>query len=213
MRKALLLMTPMLLLLAAAGCSTEAKKRQAEFDVMIKKLPGKYDNRAQASKDASGQLAAVALLIEPVNALAVGRLVMFERETAVDDSRRVFGQHIWTFEVDKKNSLVQTVYVLKDPRRWMNAGDDPYVIQSVLPDDLTVMSGCELIWSKTDSGFKAATKPDSCKASAVAQGTLVEQSAELKGSELTLGEQIGGDDEGHTSTYRFERHATESHQD
>jgi hypothetical protein len=212
MRSVLVLMTPMLLLLAA-GCSSEAKKHQAEFDLLVMKLPGKYDNRAQASHDASGQHAAVALLIRPVNALAVGKVVLFERETAADDARRVLGQHIWTFEVDKNNSLVQTVYVFKDARRWLNAGDDPYVIQSVLPDDLTVLSGCELTWSKTDSGFKGATKPDQCNASAAAEGTLIEQSAELQGSQLALEQQIGGDDQAATSTYRFERRAADSHQD
>ncbi|HEY3730641.1 MAG TPA: chromophore lyase CpcT/CpeT [Steroidobacteraceae bacterium] len=212
MRSAVARMMP-IVLLATAGCSGEAKKHQAEFDVLVMKLPGKYDNRAQANHDASGQHAAVALQIQPVNALAVGHVVLFERETAADDPRRVLGQHIWTFEVDKKNSLVQTVYVFKDARRWVHAGDDPYVMQSVLPEDLTVLSGCELIWSKTDSGFNGATKPDQCKASSAAEGTLIEQSAELQGSQLILGQQIGGDDEGATSSYRFERRAAESHKD
>jgi hypothetical protein len=42
---------------------------------------------------------------------------------------------------------------------------------------------------------------------------LIEQSAELQGSELTLGQQIGGDDDASTSSYRFERRGAESHKD
>jgi len=194
-----------------AGCTTEATKRQAEFDTLIQKLPGQYDNLAQAKSDASGAHAAVALLIRPVNALTVGKIVMFVRETAADDPRRVLAQHIWTFEIDKKNRLVQTIYLFKEPQRWVHAVDDPYVMQSVLPDDLSVLSGCKLIWSKSDYGFAATTNAKDCRASAGAEGLLIEQSAELRGTDLLLNEQLsgpGGTLEGSAdaaSAYRFER--------
>jgi len=197
--------------LALAGCTTEATRRQAEFDALIQKLPGQYDNLAQAQSDASGAHAAVALLIRPVNALTVGRIVFFVRETAADDPRRVLSQHIWTFELDKKNRLVQTIYTFKEPRRWLHAAEDPYVMQSVLPDDLSALSGCELIWSKSGEDFQAATKPDSCKESTGAEGSLIEQSAELHGSELLLNERLSGsggpDGAQSASSYRFQRRA------
>ena len=201
----------LLAVLVLAGCSTEATKRQLEFDKLLQKLPGQYDNLAQAHSDASGEHAAVALLIRPVNALTVGKLVMFVRETAADDPRRVLAQHIWTFDMDKKNQLVQTIYLFKEPQRWVHAVDDPYIMQSVLPNDLSVLSGCNLIWTKSDSGFKATTKAQECKASAGAGGLLIEQSAELRGSDLLLNEQLsgpGGSLEGSAdsaSSYRFQR--------
>ena len=203
----------LLAVLLQAGCSTEATKRQLEFDKLLQKLPGQYDNLAQAHSDASGEHAAVALLIRPVNALTVGKLVMFVRETAADDPRRVLAQHIWTFDMDKKNQLVQTIYLFKEPQRWVHAVDDPYIMQSVLPNDLSVLSGCNLIWTKSDSGFKATTKAQECKASAGAEGLLIEQSAELRGSDLLLNEQLsgpGGSLEGSAdsaSSYRFQRRA------
>jgi hypothetical protein len=202
-----------LAVLVLAGCTTEATKRQAEFDTLVGKLPGQYDNLAQAKSDASGEHAAVALLIRPVDALAVGKIVMFVRETAADDPRRVLAQHIWTFQLDNKNRLVQTIYLFKEPQRWVHAVDDPYVIQSVLPDDLSALAGCELVWSKSDSGFQATTKADTCKASAGAEGLLIEQSAELRDSDLLLNEQLsgpGGRLEGSAdsaSSYRFQRRA------
>jgi hypothetical protein len=202
-----------LALLLLAGCTSEATKREAEFDTLVGKLPGLYDNRAQAQSDVSGEHAAVALLIRPVNALAVGKIVLFARETAADDPRRVLSQHIWTFQLDSKQRLVQTVYLFKEPQRWVHAVDDPYVIQSVLPADLSPLAGCELIWRKSDSGFLGTTKADSCRASAGAEGLLIEQSAELRGSDLLINEQlsgIGGSLEGSadaTSSYRFQRRA------
>jgi hypothetical protein len=200
------------MLLLLAGCKTEASRREAEFDKLIKALPGQYDNRTQANADEHGEHAAVALLIQPVNALTVGKIVMFVRETAANDPRRILAQHIWTFELDKKKKqLVQTIYLFKEPQRWVHAVDDPYVMQSVLPDDLSVLAGCNLNWSKSDFGFQASTKTAECKGSSGAEGLLIEQSAELRGTDLLLNEQLsgpGGVLPGSTdsaSWYRFER--------
>ncbi len=198
-------------MLLLAGCHTEASRREADFDKLIKALPGQYDNRTQANGDASGEHAAVALLIEPVNALTVGKIVMFVRETAVNDPRRVLSQHIWTFDFDKKKQLVQTNYLFKEPQRWLHAVDDPYVIQSVLPDDLSVLSGCNLTWSKSDFGYQASTQLAECKGSAGAEGLLIEQNAEVRGTDLLLNEQLSGPggvlpgSVDSASWYRFER--------
>jgi len=201
----------MLLPLLMAGCKTEASRREADFDKLIKSLPGQYDNRTQASSDQHGEHAAVALLIQPVNTQTVGKIVMFVRETAANDPRRILAQHIWTFELDKKKQLVQTIYLFKEPQRWLHAVDDPYVIQSLLPDDLSVLSGCNLTWSKSDFGFQASTKAAACKGSAGAEGLLIEQSAELRGTDLLLNEQLSGPggvlagSADSASWYRFER--------
>jgi hypothetical protein len=199
-------------LLLLAGCAIGANKHERDFDKLLQALPGQYDNRAQAKSDASGEHAAVALVINPVNALAIGPIVMFERETAADDPRRILAQHIWTFALDKKSEhLVQSVYVFKEPLRWLHALDDPYVLQSVLPEDLSPLTGCKLIWSRSDYGFAAITNAKACKASAGAEGMLIEQSAELRGTDLLLNEQLSGPDgsfEGSAdsaSSYRFER--------
>ncbi len=201
-----------LALLLLPVCAGASKKSEQEFDKFMQALPGQYDNRTQAKNDASGAHAAVAVVINPVNSLALGKAVMFERETAADDPRRILAQHIWTFEMDKKGEhLVQTVYVFKEPLRWLHATDDPYVLQSVLPDDLSPLSGCKLIWSKSDYGFAATTNALACKASAGAEGMLIWQSAEVRGTDLLVNEQLSGPDgsfEGtadSASSYRFER--------
>jgi CpeT/CpcT family (DUF1001) len=201
-----------LALLLLPVCAGASKKSEQEFDKFMQALPGQYDNRTQAKNDPSGAHAAVAVVINPVNSLALGKAVMFERETAADDPRRILAQHIWTFEMDKKGEhLVQTVYVFKEPLRWLHATDDPYVLQSVLPDDLSPLSGCKLIWSKSDYGFAATTNALACKASAGAEGMLIWQSAEVRGTDLLVNEQLSGPDgsfEGtadSASSYRFER--------
>jgi hypothetical protein len=203
-----------LALLLLPACAIGSSKHEKEFDKFMQALPGQYDNRTQAKNDISGAHAAVVVLINPVNSLALGKAVMFERETAADDPRRILAQHIWTFELDKKGEhLVQTVYVFKEPLRWLHAADDQYVLQSVMPDDLSPLSGCKLVWSKSDYGFAATTNALACKASAGAEGMLIWQSAEVRGTDLLVNEQLSGPDgsfEGtadSASSYRFERRA------
>jgi CpeT/CpcT family (DUF1001) len=198
--------------LLLGACAAESTRHEREFDKLLQELPGRYDNRAQARSDPSGEHAAVNLVINPVNSLAIGQVVMFERETAYDDPRRILAQHVWTFELDKKKEhMVQSVYVFKEPRRWLHAVDDPYLLQSMMPDDLSSLSGCKLVWSKSDYGFAATTNAKDCQASSGVEGLLIEQSAEVRGTDLLLNEQLSGSDaslEGTAdslSSYRFQR--------
>src|SRR3984957_7841372 len=115
-----------LALLLLSVCPSASKKSVQAFDKFMQALPGQYDNRTQAKNDPSGAHAAVAVVINPVNSLALGKAGMFERETAADDPRRVLAQHIWSFEMDKKGEhLVQTGTVFKEPLRWRHATDAP----------------------------------------------------------------------------------------
>jgi hypothetical protein len=79
---------------------------------------------------------------------------MFARETVADDPRRVLSQRIWIIERDKQNQIVQKVYGFREPQRWVHAGDDPLLMQSLLPDDISQLVGCELNWVKTNTGFR-----------------------------------------------------------
>jgi hypothetical protein len=54
------------------------------------------------------------------------------------------------------------------------------------------MSGCELLWNKTGTGYSGAIRPNACRPSAEREGMLFETSAELKGDDLILSEQQAG---------------------
>jgi len=65
------------------------------------RLPGRYDNVAQARAEArSGSgvtLPAIDLLIMPANAALIGKATFYVRETAAGDPQRVLSQYIWVF--------------------------------------------------------------------------------------------------------------------
>jgi hypothetical protein len=178
--------------LAGSASASEAKKHEAEFVALLKLLPGEYDNQTQTDSEGESHQAAVVLSIKALDAMTVGRLVLFVRETAANDPRRVLAQRIWTLEQDKNHHMVQRVFVFKEPQRWLHAVDDPLLLHSLLPDDLTQLAGCELIWVKTATGFAAATRPNACRPAGASEGMLIERSAELRGDDLILDEQQAG---------------------
>jgi hypothetical protein len=192
--------------------ASQKKKEEAEFLLLLKTLPGDYDNLAQAESAGDAmQHAAVVLSIKPLEESTVGRLVMFVHETAANDPHRVLAQRIWTLERDKQHQIVQRVFLFKEPRRWMNAAEDPLVLRSLLAEDLQQLSGCELIWTRTADGFNAAVRPDGCRPAALAEGLLIQTSASLQGDDLTMNEIQAGHggrlptDATPVSLYHFQR--------
>ena len=182
----------LLTVLTPAWADSKKKIEEAEFVGLLKALPGDYDNITQTEEETSNQHAAVVLSIKPLQAATIGRLVMLVRETAADDRRRLLEQRIWTLEHTKDHLFVQRVYIFKEPQRWVNAGDDPLLMQSLLPDDLAPLAGCELLWTKTDTGYVASTRPHACRPGPSSEGQLIELSAELRGDDLIISEQQAG---------------------
>jgi hypothetical protein len=186
----------MLALLCAAPFAAQArdkKKEEADFVIFLRELPGDYDNLTQAEGETDAQHAsAIVLSVKPLNVQTLGKLVMFARETVADDPRRVLSQRIWIIERDKQNQIVQKVYGFREPQRWIHAGDDPLLMQSLLPDDLTQLTGCELNWVKTDTGFRGQVVEHRCRPASAAEGQLIVTSAELQGDDLQMTELQAG---------------------
>lgn len=179
---------------AAPGITeaSEKKKQEAEFLAFLSTLPGEYDNLTQTETEGDGRHAGILLSIKPLDVQTVGKLVMFVRETVADDPRRVLTQRIWIIEHGKENQIVQKVYLFREPQRWIHAGNDPFLLQSLLPDDLTQLAGCELNWVKTNTGYSGEIRPLACRPASSAQGQLIETSAELRGDDLIMTELQAG---------------------
>ena len=195
--------------LAFAGCAQQDTKPADEALAALQaRLPGRYDNIAQVrSETASGQPgAALDLQIIPADAALVGKTVYYVRESAAGDPRRVLSQYIWVFgrgqELSGKQSggqgkqdrlapgyLEQHIYRLKEPQRWLAADAQPELLQSLLPDDLQRLTGCELLWTRKGADFTAERRSSSCSPSARTEGQLIEQRIELHENRLALLEQ------------------------
>ena len=201
--------------LALAGCSEPQPKKveDAALKELQARLPGRYDNATQVRLDertgAAVPQPAIDLLIAPADAAFIGNTVFYVRETSSGDARRVLSQYIWVFgrtvEIHNKaahsgksdpgaadanaGSLEQHIYQFKEPQRWVHVGEQPEVLESLLPQDLQRLTGCELLWIRSDKGFTAERHSTNCDPQVKSEGQLIEQKAELSDTRLSLLEQ------------------------
>jgi hypothetical protein len=214
----LLLIAGATLSLAAQCAQRQDKADDAAMTLLQARLPGRYDNLAQARAEArSGSgvtLPAIDLLILPANAALIGKATFYVRETAAGDPQRVLSQYIWVFgraiEVhhkgDKPTELVdkdgheraehleQHIYLFKEPHRWLRVGEQPELLESLLPSDLDRLTGCDLLWTTKESGFVAERHSTTCSPLVKSEGQQLEQKIELKDNNLgVLAQQITAD--------------------
>lgn len=151
--------------LAAAGCAGAPPATEAELTLMLTMLPGHYDNRAQAEADARSGAhpahEAVALVIIHVYTPRLGHYVYYAQEAAADDPRRVLSQKMYSFELDEKRGIVETLYEFVDPVRWRDGYQSKDLFTAVQIEDVQP-EGCQLLWKKKGDGFGAAHDQKIC---------------------------------------------------
>jgi hypothetical protein len=224
---------PALLVLAAlvlagpqlVGCAHERRRPPLQLKTLNDKLPGTYDNSAQVAQDLAHGVAAphlaLALLVAPAHAVAISDTMLYVRQSVAGDPRRVLSQRLWMLAADKKKQgIVQTMYVFKEPLRWISAADEPQLLLSLTLDDLEELKGCDLAWSETDGLLRAVAAQNNCRPAALKEGMLLEQRVAITGDELALGEaEVGADGkvaapalfDSDVDFYRFVRRASSSH--
>jgi hypothetical protein len=190
MNKALLLTAVCLL---AGGCTTNDTLRQADLDRIAEWLPGTYDNRAQVEADLAKNVADVhapiQLDIVSVSAVIIGKDTYFVQRSDAMNPRRVLSAQLYSFEKTSDNkAIAQTIYDFKEADRWSSGHDRPDIFKSVVPDDLSSTSGCELKWDFVDGHFTAHSSGASCRGVG-AGGRRTEVKIELTATELRLSEQ------------------------
>ena len=152
--------------LAAAGCASgPPRATEADLLQMLTMLPGRYDNAAQAEADAKSGThpanEAVALLILHVQTPRLGHYVYYAQESAANDPRRVFSQKMYSFQLDEKRGIVETLYEFVEPKRWREGSQNKDLFTAVQSDDVQPEL-CQLLWTKKADSFVAAHDPKAC---------------------------------------------------
>jgi len=177
-----------LAMLLLPGCTDQTKVHEAELSELLAVLPGHYDNTAQVEADTrnhvNGPHDAVALTITHVFTPRLGHHVYYAQESAADDARRVFSQKMYSFAVDEKRGIVETLYEFVEPLRWRDGQQNKDMFTSLVIDDVQP-EACQLLWKKKDEGFVATHDAKACPDAA---GGAVVPQAEFTGGVLTVGE-------------------------
>jgi len=177
-----------LAMLLLPACTDQTKVHETELSELLVVLPGTYDNTAQVEADARNHASAphdaVALTITHVFTPRLGHHVYYAQESAADDPRRVFSQKMYSFTVDEKRGIVETLYEFVEPLRWRDGQHNKDLFTSLVTDDVQP-EACQLLWKKKDDGFVATHDPKACPD---AGGGAVVPQAEFTGGVLTVGE-------------------------
>lgn len=166
-------------LLIAAVVFAKPKKEDVFLAQLAAMIGGSYDNIAQARRDPEHP--GLRLMVVPVQAPLVGDNVFYVQEMAADDQRRVFTQKLWVLNViPKREQAVLTQLELKEPLRWRDGHNNRDLFRSMLMQDLRPRPGCDLLWQREGSGFKAALQANACRASSRATGETLKVDLRLQ---------------------------------
>ncbi len=178
--------------LLASGCANNKAAREEDLGRIAEWLPGAYDNRAQVDSDLAHSVAdvhePVALNIVAVEANIIGKQTYYVQQSDAMSPQRVLSQQLYSFEKTSDDmAIAQTIYNFKEPDRWVRGHDRPDIFKSIVPDDLSTTSGCELKWEFADDKFTAHSSAASCRGAA-GTGARTEIKMELTPTELKLSE-------------------------
>jgi CpeT/CpcT family (DUF1001) len=154
--------------LLASGCANDKALREADLARIAEWLPGNYDNRAQVDGDLAHNVADVhapiALDIVAVEANIIGKQTYYVQQSDAMSPQRVLSQQLYSFEkTSDDKAIAQTIYNFKEPERWVRGHARPDIFKSIVPDDLSTTSGCELKWEFADERFTAHSSAASCR--------------------------------------------------
>jgi len=180
--------------LLAAGCASNGKLRDEELARIDEWLPGVYDNRPQVDQDLATTALdihePIDLVILPVSAPIIGEHLFYAEARDSMNPRRIVDQRLYSFEASSdKKALSQTLYKFKEPDRWAGGKRRADIFKSIVPDDLSATSGCQIKWEFDGTRFNGASSPASCRAPTEAGvGSFLELRFELKPDELGMSE-------------------------
>jgi hypothetical protein len=185
------------LLALCAGCSSNDKfLREEELSRIAEWLPGTYDNRAQVDEDLARNAAEIhepiRLVIVAVSAPIIGEQIYYAESTDAMNTRRVTDQRLYSFEkTSDDKGIAHTIYRFKEPDRWAGGTQREDIFKSVVRDDLSAQSGCELKWEFRDEHFVGQSSRTSCKSAPKAGlSRKVEIRYELGADTLALAERF-----------------------
>jgi hypothetical protein len=148
------------------ACADQTKLRESELTQLLGWLPGRYDNTAQADSDAQRGVQPphdrIALIIVKVYTPRLGHHVFYVQEMAADDPRRVMSERMFSFKVDEKRGILESVYTFAEPLRWRDGQRNIELFTSVVTEDVQSVPGCELGWRKAGEQFIASYDPKLC---------------------------------------------------
>lgn len=132
-------------------------------------MAGAFDSRAQnESQKASGVPEGdlhirVTLFHRPLDIEGFGPHVFYNYEHRDGDPSKVIRQRIISLELDPAEDAIRMKqYLFHAPAKYLGAHLDPGLVSDVTQDDIWLLPGCDVFWTREGDVFKAAMKSMEC---------------------------------------------------
>jgi hypothetical protein len=168
-----------------------------EFALFLRWFPGEYDNNEQVWQQREDGLADEALherihhRFVAAPAPAVGEHVFFVLQTMNDDLTQVYRQRVYSFDLlPEEDAIRLRIYRMKDEAAYRDAWKDPASLESLTPDQLTTLPGCEVYWRYNGEFFDGTMKPGACHFSSreTGQEIYISDTLRLTDQEIWIGD-------------------------
>lgn len=137
-----------------AGCTNDAKLREAELQKLAVLLPGQYDNRVQVTQAGAAAELPLELNVTPIYAPFLSDYVFYVQENAWGDPRRMLSQRLFVFELVGGKQIVQRVFGFAEPVRWRDGHLNTDLFKGMMGQDVGPAAGsCVLEWTLGAQAF------------------------------------------------------------
>ena len=162
-----------LLILSTVQC-----QGQADLDLLVKTLPGDYDNYMQWEGDVEKNVSASAAhshvhsIYFPVQLAAFGRNVFYFQEYSDGVPTRVFRQRLYSFDSTMADGILLSFFDFKNPAKYVDAQKDPAKLDQLTREDtIALPTNCSVRIHR--DGGRFIGQPASCHVEDPATGQPV----------------------------------------
>jgi hypothetical protein len=147
----------------------EAAILEKDFRTLMTWFPGVYDNQEQVYFEGEQGIEETLRhqrlhsVFAPVELPAFGEHVFYVQQHLNDDPDRIYQQRIYSFHLDYDQKAIRLiVHVPNDPATLKGAHNDTRLLNTLTPEQTTVLPGCDIVWQRKENQFVGHLRPDSC---------------------------------------------------
>lgn len=201
----------MSVVLVLGGCAASRGAREAPApraaSVLAGWMAGEFSNRAQAAADRDFD--AVEMVVAPIWPESERGEWLYVEQARAGMRDRPYRQRVYRLRDRDEGGVRIEVYLLPDPKSFVNAWADAGVFDGLASEDLVLVQGCDLVVKRVDHAeFAGGTEGRNC-ASTVQGATFAEATLRATPREIEVwergfdasGKQVWGEDGPHV----FER--------
>jgi CpeT protein len=146
--------------MSLGACQVMPKLENADLQRLQTYLTGSFDSKEQAKADPKNY-SEVILQMKPIWPKRGEGYWLYAEQSLAASPNKPFRQRVYLLTI-KEEQLVLEVYILKNPKRFVEAYKNPAVFDAYNLEALEWKQACQIVLEKDDVNFTGKTKDKAC---------------------------------------------------